>query len=302
MFKYILALILFIGVCWSMNSHSAVTTLGKQLPDGRWMIMKSDPAYGGAITDFTFDGKPFVYTGEHGSSLMSAMTFDGFGECFNPTQGGSRIDAAYFGGVVESSVTRSTYTFNDGIYVGTELGYWTPPNTPYPAGCGAHPETTVAINTTIKSDVMLNSNYRFGYDQYPNVMVNNVAFTMGSDYSYAGFEPSTIYTPGDLSDGYYVDLTTGALTVATPNLEQNSSIIITTPGLTYSVGVMSKQKTYRYTFFSHPTVPLWAKVGVYERILTPIRKNQVNKGEVIYVLGSTIDEVVTTMMAIKQLP
>lgn len=300
--KYLLALILFMTACWSMNCHSSTLTLGKQLPDGRWEVMKTDSQYGGAVTELTFDGKPMVYTGEHGSSLMSAMTFDGFGECYNPTQGGSRIDAAYFGGVVESTVTRSMYTFNDGIYVGAELGYWMPPNMSYPTACGQHPEQMASVNTTIKSDVMLNSNYRFGYDIYPNVLVNNVTFTMGSDHTSAGFEPSTIHTPGDLSDGYYVDLTTGALTAATANLEQNSPIIITTPGQTHSVGVMSKQNTYRYTFFSHPTLPLWAKVGVYERILTPIRKNQVNKGEVIYVLGSTIQEVVNTMMAIKQLP
>jgi hypothetical protein len=204
-----------------------------------------------------FRGKEMVYTGEHGSSLMSAMSFDGYGECNNPTQGGSRIDAPYFGGIVESSIVKSTYVQGNTIYTGSLLGYWNPPGTPYPSGCNGNINQTTTVNTTITSGILLNSNYTLGYAGYMNVMTNDVIFNIDEAHTKAGFEPSTIHTPTDLSDGWYVNLTTGGITPATPNLEQSSNIIISTPGQNYAVGVMSKTNTLRYTFFTHQTLPLW---------------------------------------------
>lgn len=281
------------------DTQAAVMT--KQLPDGNYISMTSDTHYGGAITSLKFRNKEMVYTGEHGSSLMSAMTFDGYGECYNPTQGGSRIDAAYFGGVVESTITRSTYTSNNTIYTGSELGYWMPPNTPYPYACGQHPEQTMSVNTTVTSKVLLNANYGLGYAGYMNVMTNDVTFNIDAAHASAGFEPSTIYTPDNLSDGWYIDLTTGNLTPAVSAYEQNSPIIISTPDQQFAVGAMSKTNTLRYTYFSHPTLPLWAKIGTYYRTTTPVRANSAYKFQVQYILG-TLEEVKATMLALKLLP
>ena len=299
MFKYFIALILTIIAVYSMDSHSA--TLTKQLPDGQYITMTSDARYGGAITSLKFRGKDFVYTGAHGSSLMTAMTFDGFGECYNPTQGGSRSDATYFGGVEESSKTLSTYMNGNTIYTGTLMGFWMPPGTPHPYNCGQSLTQKSAVNTTITSTVLLQSNYTFGYDDFMNVMTNDVTINIAEDHTKAGFEPSTIYTPDDLNVGWLINLTTGVLTPATAKAEQASEMIIATPNNQYAVGVMSRTNTLRYTFFTSATAPWWSKIGVYYRTLSPVKARSAYKFQVQYIFG-TLDEVVTTMMAIKASP
>lgn len=80
-----------------MCSADPTSTLSQQVVDtGRlvivhWQIggepltMRADPWFAEAIDSIWFRGIEYLDSADHGRLLQAAITFDGYGECLNPT-------------------------------------------------------------------------------------------------------------------------------------------------------------------------------------------------------------------------
>ncbi|HEU5406651.1 MAG TPA: hypothetical protein VFU48_02720 [Nitrospira sp.] len=80
-------------------------------------------------------------------AIQSASSFDGPGECFNPTQAGSRADGT---DPTSSSVLIKNSTSGYVMRTVTNLAFWLLPGKPYGKPCG-ETQFTTAQNTTIVS-------------------------------------------------------------------------------------------------------------------------------------------------------
>ena len=56
------------------------------------LILHASARTAGAIDSLKFRGKEFVNAYDHGREWQSAVSYDGFGECLNPTEAGSAKD------------------------------------------------------------------------------------------------------------------------------------------------------------------------------------------------------------------
>ena len=62
--------------------------LDQPMLDSR-IILTTSAQYGGALSSLVFRGKEHLDRHDHGRLLQSAASFDGYGECYNPTEGGA---------------------------------------------------------------------------------------------------------------------------------------------------------------------------------------------------------------------
>jgi hypothetical protein len=88
----ILALLLC-AACQHQPAERASWAISAQVK-GHTLTIASSPAFAGAISSLTWKDKEFIDRRDHGRELQSAASFDGLGECFNPTEAGSAADGA----------------------------------------------------------------------------------------------------------------------------------------------------------------------------------------------------------------
>jgi len=264
---------------------------------GSTIELASNAHFGGGITSLKFRGKQFVNTPvrggvlDHGLSLQSDISFDGYGECLNPTQAGSNPRMA----VVETSTMRSTYIANDTIYTAANMGYWLEPVWDYGRACLYHPETTRSVNTTLTSKVLLQASYTLGYGNLDNILTVNTAFNIPESHDRVDGE-TIFFAYLEFNDAEYINVSTGVTTPATSGLQQYSPIIMYTSDGQYAVGVYSKDLGARYTW----AIGLdQAHVACYFHIFnTP--KNVIITKQSQFIVG-TKDEVEAAMVALKNL-
>jgi hypothetical protein len=287
-------LLIIVGL-FAMNAHGE-TFLTRPALDST-ITIASNAHYGGAITSLVFRGyehinKPLYFTGaeDHGRELQSAVWFDSFGECLNPTQGGSDPRMK----IIESSLVRSTYVANDTIYTGSLMGYWLEPGFNYGHTCGTMTGYTTAQNTTVQSNVLLQSNYTLGYGNIKNILTVDATFNVPDFHSIAAFEVATFFTSLDFGQAEYINVTTGATIPATSRYEQNSPIIMYTSDFQHAVGIYSKDSGMRYTWSTGVDS---AHEACYFRT-TNVQERSAVKRQCQYILG-TKSEVESTMLSLK---
>src|SRR4051812_35474252 len=66
--------------------------LKKQVFEGNAVLGISPNIFAGAISSFRFRDVEYVDNYDHGRQMQSAMTFNYYGECFNPTESGGMYD------------------------------------------------------------------------------------------------------------------------------------------------------------------------------------------------------------------
>src|SRR5918992_2143889 len=59
---------------------------------GSDIVITATGRVAGAIHSLRWRGKEFVNSYDHGRQIQSASSFDGLGECYNPTEAGSEAD------------------------------------------------------------------------------------------------------------------------------------------------------------------------------------------------------------------
>jgi hypothetical protein len=171
---------------------------------GSTITLKTSLKFSGAVNSLVFRGMEFVDTTDHGRLLQSAVSFNGLGECYNPTEGGSAKDSK----VEESSKLLSTTKIGNKLWTFSYMGYWLEPNYYYESGCNGDTSKVYSENKTIRSNVLLEKQVVVGLTNFPNVIVHNVAYHVSETYESAVFEASTIYATRKFTKSIYYNLTT----------------------------------------------------------------------------------------------
>lgn len=229
--------ILALLVCAACHHRPAVPASWSASAEvkGHTLTMASSPAFGGAITSLTWNGKEFIDKHDHGRELQSAASFDGLGECYNPTEAGSAADSTD-----SVSTSKLLYFIANGnqIRSSTQMAFWTLVNQPYPKGCGIDTSIKVAQNTTNLSNHILTKNITIGYSGIDNAIEYLVTFHMPEHHTAATFECIACYLTGDFSSFKTFDPASGILTIYAPGTgEQGLPVILSTPDSQYSLGI-----------------------------------------------------------------
>ena len=159
---------------------------------GSPLSIRSSRAAAGAIVSLNWKGKEFINLEDHGRQIQSAVVYDGFGECLNPTEAGSGRD-----GVFGSSTSElQSMTADDGILRTTaRMAYWgwpKPQNAIF--GCNGADKP---VNTTELSDTSVSKEITIGFHGFENVIHYKTTFHVPAAHSNTNFT-LTAYLPPDI--------------------------------------------------------------------------------------------------------
>lgn len=176
----------------------------------------------GAICRMTWKNKELVDDLDHGRQIQTAITYDGLGEGYNPTEAGSRFNGTSNN---SSSYLNSISVSGDSLSSETLAAFWLRPNECTTAGVGA-----CATNTTIRSKTKIKKEITIGFGNMPHVveMLVEVTVEPSSSSTLINFDKATFkimsgHFRGSLNDFYTYDKSTGLLFSESPALNTNTS-------------------------------------------------------------------------------
>jgi len=278
--------------------------------DGSPLVIRSSSRFAGAIYSVTWKGMEFINSHDHGRLLQSASSFDGEGECFNPTEGGSTDD-----GVSQTSTSKllAIYQGPGLLATNTQMAFW------LKHGEKDGPHCTGAVNKTALSNHSLSKNVRIGFGGMPNVIEYIVAFQTPIDehHTNAQFEALTGYMPGAFSRFWTYDGTTLADLAPSAGVtptgikrggQQILPVITGTPDKRFAMGIYSPDLPQKgrhggygraqFAMGSPNAVVKWNAVFHYEGA-------QVKPGQAygfrLYVIIGSVNEVAASMKALMAL-
>lgn len=258
------------------------------------VVLRAKANYGGAATSLTFRGREYLDSADHGRLLQSASSFDGYGECFNPTEGGASHDS----GDEEATVLKQASVSGNRLSTLVDMGFWLGPAQAYPNGCGDRRELKQAVNRSRTSGHLLAKQLTIGLPGYPNVIENRVTYRVPAAFASATFEASTGYMPLDFSHALYFDAATA--TEHDPGSrqgEQSYPVILATPDGRHAMGVYSPelpQAGLGYGRFTFDDVVKWNCV---------FRETEVRAGSYVYrclIVIGTLAEVKATLVRLNR--
>jgi hypothetical protein len=221
------------------------------------IIIQTRSLFAGAISSLIFRGKEHIDSHDHGRLLQSASSFDGYGECFNPTEGGASPESAN----ENVSVLKTARVEGNQLWTTVDMGFWLSPGQAYPNGCGSRQSLKQAVNTVSTSGHLLDKHVTVGLPGFPNVIEHLVTFHVPKNFSSGTFEASTGYVPKEFSRALYYDPAHGAeFDAGNRQGEQAFPVILVTPDNLYAIGVYSPQLPQNglgYGRFSCPDVNKW---------------------------------------------
>lgn len=264
---------------------------------GQSITIGTSDQFAGAIDSVIWGGKEFINRDDHGRQLQSASSYDGFGECLNPTEAGSGPDGKK---PTSSSRLLGINTANNILRTTTQMAYWTAPGQAYPAGCGSRPEFKKAQNKTVVSQDLLSKEVRIGWQGLENVLEYLVSFKVNEPHSTATFEALTGYLTRDFTSFWTLDTMTGLLNpLSVGPGEQAKVVILSTPDQKFAMGVYSPELPQ----------PQWGDAG-YGRFAFPasntmkwnavFRQNNIAAGTYcfrLYVALGNLQQVQQSLMA-----
>lgn len=233
----------------------------------------ADRTFAGAVSSISFRGKEHIDRADHGRLLQSASSFDGYGECYNPTEGGANRHS----GREDASVLKAARVEGNQLWTISDMAFWLSPGQAYPNGCGNHRSLKQAVNAVQPSGHLLEKRMTVGLPGFPNVIEHRVTYYVPTSFAHAVFEASTAYVPKEFSRARYFDPATGH--EADPGGRQGEQalpVILATADGRHAIGVYSHQLPERnglgYGRFSFPDVNKWncvfrrdnVKAGAYE--------------------------------------
>lgn len=224
--------------------------------------------FAGAISSLTFRGKEYIDSRDHGRLLQSASSFDGYGECYNPTEGG----ASNKGKNQNVSVLKSARVEGNQLWTIADMGFWLNPGQAYPDGCGSRKSLKQTVNTVLTSGHLLEKKVTIGLPNFPNVIEHQVTFYVPTKFSTGTFEASTAYVPKEFSRALYYDPKREIeLDPGDRQGEQSFPVILATPDNVNAIAVYSPnlpQNGVGYGRFTFPDVNKWNCV-FREKDITP---------------------------------
>jgi hypothetical protein len=255
------------------------------------VVLQTEAKFGGAVTSLIFRGKEHIDRSDHGRLLQSASSFDGLGECYNPTEGGaSRLSKNQ-----EASVVKAASMEGNQLRTTAAMAFFLAPGRAYPKGCGSKKYLKQAVNETETSNHILEKQLTVGIPNFPNVIEHKVIFQVPDNFSHGIFEASTGYLPKEFSDAVYYDPKQNKEVHSDKSQgEQALPVILFTADKRYAMGVYSPELPQKglkvgYGRSTFPGGNKWNCV---------FRENKVKPGPYEYrcmvVLG-TLEEVEDTM-------
>ena len=252
--------------------------------------LETSARFAGSVVSIVFRGKQFVDARDHGRELQSASSFDGFGECFNPTEAGSRTDGDL---QTTSSKLLAWKSGPNWIETETDMAFWLPPNFDYGHECGTSPGTTRAVNKTLTGRHILNKRIELGEGGIANIIGDHVTYTVPEAHANGTFEAATLYTPSDFSRRYVLNFRTGNIEPTSLIGEQEYPVILATVDGKFAVGEYSPSVPKRpgYGTFTFPST---------NKINCVYREKSIAAGQKFsylcdFVIG-TLDEVKATIL------
>jgi hypothetical protein len=203
---------------------------------GSTIQLETSARFAGSVTSLVFRGKQFVDARDHGRELQSASSFDGLGECFNPTEAGSVADGDK---QTTTSKLLAAKVSPNWVATSTDMAFWLPPGYDYKHQCGMTPTVTHAVNKTLTGGHILDKRIELGEAREANVISDHVTYTVPEAHGSGTFEAATLYTPIEFSKRYVLNFATREVTPTTVIGEQDSPVILATADDKYAVGLFS---------------------------------------------------------------
>ena len=284
--------------------------------------MRVSKKYAGAIDSFYWRDQHFVDVADHGREWQVAAQFKGFGECYNPTEGGNLADED---NPTSSSVLTSLRTYNNVLttlntpafwlrpyYPGAPLDYYSSPNCTDYWGGPVYRRTTA--NTTVLSQYEYRKMVVFGFQGIPNAIWFNIQIVMPETVTNGiQIEAPSLWLPPVFSNYWQFNLPTsnsahGTYTPIDPATSGHQPVVLEKPdpsfpgdsskGLaigTYAPDILNPPAGMdNYFTYWWPPSPEFSHLSFIYRILPPGGASQ---GQIIfrntYLVLGTRDEVKT---------
>jgi hypothetical protein len=198
--------------------------------DGSDIVLRTSSRVAGAIDSLTWRGTEFINSYDHGRELQSAASFNRHGECFNPTEAGSRDDGK---GATSSSTLVSLKVEGARLRTRTRMAFWLAPGQQCRPG-------VAAANDRILSDHELDKVVTLGARGIPNVIEHDVTYRVPAAYDVAIFEALTAYMPPSFSQFWSYDPREDRLAPLSDGPgEQRLPVIMAKPAGDFALGVYS---------------------------------------------------------------
>ncbi|MCJ2123861.1 hypothetical protein [Methylobacterium sp. J-077] len=254
---------------------------------------------GGAIDSLTWGGTQFINAHDHGRELQSASSYDGYGECLNPTEAGSDSDGT---GPRSTTLLTELKIGPNTLQTRSQMAYWIEPGRVTgncPKGPGPH--------AGARSDDVLAKTVTLGAAGVANAIAYRVTYITAQAHDSATFEAATAYMPPDFTAFWNLDPATGqsAPLSAGPG-EQGVPVILATPDGARAMGVYSPalpQATVPnagYGRFDFATLPGSGNATVKWNCV--FRENNVPAGAhsyTCYVVVGTLQDVRAGLVALR---
>jgi hypothetical protein len=189
---------------------------------GRSVVVAATERSGGAIESLQWGDVEFIDANDHGRLLQSAVTFDGLGECDNPTEAGASRDGQH--PKVSSSILESHGVVDNVLKTSTRMAYW------IRKGQRSH-ECSSAVNEgdpSPTSSTVLQKTVRF-LPGFENVLEHRISFMLPRTRNHAQFEVLTAYMPIKFGTFHTFNPATGAMeTLSDGPGEQNHPVVLAT--------------------------------------------------------------------------
>ena len=251
--------------------------------------------FSGSVSSLVFRGKQYVDTLDHGRELQSASSFDGLGECFNPTEAGGFADAD---GPTSSSKLLEVKSGPNWLGTKTDMAFWLPPGFDSKHPCGVAPSVTRAVNKNVRGGHILEKRIELGQAGAPNVISDSVTYTVPEAHGSATFEAATLYTPIEFSERYVLNLTIGGVEPTTFVGEQALPVILATADHKHAVGLFSPslpQAGLGYGTFNFPDT---------NKINCVFRENPIAAGQTFHYVCEfavgTLEEVTASILKLHE--
>lgn len=273
---------------------------------GGELKLTAERYFAGAITSITFRGKEFIKTetNRFGIELQTAASFDGLGECFNPTEAGGRYDNSRHLG--SSSILIAASAGNGILETTTRMAYWWPPHVEYfsPRGhyCGVRRDIDRPSYSQTLSNFVMHKRVAIHSITLPvNGRITElpwidyrVALNDPDGHKDGEIEAATGYMPADFTRHLSFDpetSTTSELLAGKKNgmQLQNLPIILATPNEKYAMGVFappSPNEKLSYGNYKFPDDTNKWQCLYHEKFVEPGK----HQYRVLITLG-TVDEV-----------
>lgn len=228
----------------------------RSVAGGEEIVLRTSARFAGAVSSIVYRGVEYIDIADHGREMQSASSFDGLGECYNPTEAGNRDD----GNGARSSSRLIAARAGDGwLETETDMAFWLRPGTDYRQACGTRPEVRQAANTAERAGHLLRKRVAF-VEGIPNLIEYDATYIVPEGHASATFEIVTGYMPPRFAAHWRYRLRSGELDPASGQGERAQPVILATADDRHAMGVWSPHMPRRgagYGRFEFPGVGKW---------------------------------------------